>query len=223
MIRIVPALRSYLFIAIFIMLSMFLAILAEAQVKVRDDEAEAATNPEFREYALLPYRPWLHVPSPSHRPWSHVACLPHPTALGCDTWHALPILPPLVPRGRYGAFSHGYEACAAACKPLIDKLSGAPAMPRSAVVGEVAAVAKADVISATPSVVPTLSIVPTVTSGSVGAERVAAVEVIRDDGAAETNRAVLAAIYSLQAEVSQLRKQIGDSSVMPLNVPAVAL
>ena len=129
-----------------------------------------------------------------------------------------------MPRGRYGAFSHGYEACAAACKPLIDKLSGDPAKPRSAVVGEVAAVAKADVISATSSAVPTVtSIVPTVTSGSVGAERVAAVEVIRDDGAAETNRAVLAAIYSLQAEVSQLRKQIGDSSVMPLNVPAVAL
>ena len=25
------------------------------------------------------------MPSSSHRPWSHVACPPHPTALGCDT------------------------------------------------------------------------------------------------------------------------------------------
>ena len=35
------------------------------------------------------------TPSPSYRPWSPA---PHPTA-----WHALPIPPPLVPRGRYEA------------------------------------------------------------------------------------------------------------------------
>ena len=45
---------AYLFIAIFIMLSMFLAILAEAQVKVRTREEERlAEDPDFRSYGVL--------------------------------------------------------------------------------------------------------------------------------------------------------------------------
>ena len=45
---------GYLFVAIFIMLSMFLAILAEAQVAVREDEdARRAANPDFKDYGVL--------------------------------------------------------------------------------------------------------------------------------------------------------------------------
>ena len=45
----------YLFVAVFIMLSMFLAILAEAQVKVREDEDLAKANPSFREFGIISY------------------------------------------------------------------------------------------------------------------------------------------------------------------------
>jgi len=45
---------GYLFVAIFIMLSMFLAILAEAQVAVREDEETLkAEDSEFNEYGVL--------------------------------------------------------------------------------------------------------------------------------------------------------------------------
>jgi len=43
----------YLFVAIFILLSMFLAILAEAQVAVRAEEAEQREDPAFREFGVL--------------------------------------------------------------------------------------------------------------------------------------------------------------------------
>ena len=41
---------GYLFVAIFIMLSLFLAILAEAQSKVREKEEEQKEDPTFNEY-----------------------------------------------------------------------------------------------------------------------------------------------------------------------------
>jgi hypothetical protein len=45
---------GYLFVAIFIMLSMFLAILAEGQGAVRDDEREVRdNNPDFKEYGVI--------------------------------------------------------------------------------------------------------------------------------------------------------------------------
>jgi len=45
---------GYLFVAIFIMLSMFLAILAEAQVAVRDDELAVERDfPDFKEYGCF--------------------------------------------------------------------------------------------------------------------------------------------------------------------------
>ena len=43
----------YLFVAIFIMLSMFLAILAEAQLRVRDQEEEKKKDPKFHEYGIV--------------------------------------------------------------------------------------------------------------------------------------------------------------------------
>eukprot|EP00966_Prymnesium_polylepis_P087612 2027560-Prymnesium_polylepis.1 len=46
---------GYLFVAIFIMLSMFLAILAEAQVAVREDESTKNEDPEYNEYGVLAY------------------------------------------------------------------------------------------------------------------------------------------------------------------------
>ena len=46
-------LLGYLFVAVFIVLSMFLAILAEAQSAVRDDEqAVKLADPEFTEYGV---------------------------------------------------------------------------------------------------------------------------------------------------------------------------
>lgn len=44
---------AYLFVAIFIMLSVFLAILAEAQIRVRADEADKLDDPEFREFGVI--------------------------------------------------------------------------------------------------------------------------------------------------------------------------
>ena len=43
----------YLFVAVFILLSMFLALLAEAQVAVREQEAMAKENPSYREFGIL--------------------------------------------------------------------------------------------------------------------------------------------------------------------------
>ena len=45
----------YLFVAVFIMLSMFLAILAEAQVAVRETEGQWREDPSFREYGVISY------------------------------------------------------------------------------------------------------------------------------------------------------------------------
>jgi hypothetical protein len=45
----------YLFVAVFIMLSMFLAILAEAQVAVRETESQWREDPSFREYGVISY------------------------------------------------------------------------------------------------------------------------------------------------------------------------
>merc|ERR1719331_14704 len=44
---------GYLFVAIFIMLSLFLAILAEAQAAVREDEARQRDDPNFNEYGAV--------------------------------------------------------------------------------------------------------------------------------------------------------------------------
>ena len=44
---------AYLFVAIFIMLSMFLAILAESQATVRENQAIEKQNPKFNEYGVL--------------------------------------------------------------------------------------------------------------------------------------------------------------------------
>ena len=44
---------GYLFVAIFIMLSLFLAILAEAQGKVREMEAKKMLDPTFNEYGVV--------------------------------------------------------------------------------------------------------------------------------------------------------------------------
>ena len=45
----------YLFVAVFIMLSMFLAILAEAQVAVRATEDHMREDPDYREYGIISY------------------------------------------------------------------------------------------------------------------------------------------------------------------------
>ena len=120
---------GYLFIAIFIMLSMFLAILAEAQMAVREDEKKAQLNPEFREYGVIAH-----------------------------------------------AYEFGHE--------LVMKLASKEKSSRSAAVGEVTESA-------------------TTSSSNAVAPAAASAEL------AETNRAVLAALQSLQAEVSQLRQQVG--------------
>ena len=44
---------AYLFVAVFIVLSLFLAILAEGQAAVRDDEAKKKLDPEFNEYGVV--------------------------------------------------------------------------------------------------------------------------------------------------------------------------
>ena len=44
---------GYLFVAIFIMLSLFLAILAEGQAAIREEEAKQKEDPTFNEYGVL--------------------------------------------------------------------------------------------------------------------------------------------------------------------------
>jgi len=65
---------TYLFVAVFIMLSMFLAILAEAQVAVRLAEETQKAKPDFHEYGVL----W-HCYDKVKRVYSY-ACGPPPAA-----------------------------------------------------------------------------------------------------------------------------------------------